>query len=46
MSNSKPIKDSYTREEVIELITKFDIEAGVGDHSGPSSRQKWLDKNL
>ena len=40
----KKLKDSWSREEVIELIKKFDIE--MGDTHGPSTRNKWIEENL
>lgn len=43
----KPIqeeKTSWNREEVVEILKKFDIE--MGDTHGPTTRNKWIEENL
>ncbi len=39
-------KSSWTREEVIELIKKFDTDTKVGRFNGPTTRQNWIKENL
>lgn len=37
-------KTSWNREEVVEILKKFDIE--MGDTHGPTTRNKWIEENL
>lgn len=37
-------KASWNKEEVIEILKKFDIE--MGDTHGPTTRNKWIEENL
>jgi hypothetical protein len=41
----KEEKKLYTRTEVKKILKRFDIEGGVGDNCGPTTRNKWFDKN-
>jgi len=34
----------YSEEEVFAIITRMDIEGGVGDNCGPVTREKWFEK--
>jgi hypothetical protein len=34
----------YNEEEVFAIITRMDIEGGVGDNCGPVTREKWFEK--
>lgn len=40
------VKDSWSREELIELIKKFDIDPVVGRFNGPTTRNQWIEQNI
>jgi hypothetical protein len=42
----RKIKDSWNRDEVIELIKKFDTDSEIGHFNGPFTRNKWISENL
>jgi hypothetical protein len=42
----KLIKESWSREEVIEILMKFDTDSSIGRFNGPNTRTNWIKENL
>jgi hypothetical protein len=42
---SPVVEKMYTRDEVKDILKHFDIESGVGDNCGPTTRTQWFEQN-